>query len=579
MKPIGRRDFLGQASGSLALLAMPIASRASADSKSCGLPICAPFIIEDPALNLHTDIILTSATFDNLQGYRDKSYSTDYELYLYDPAGKPLSGQSPIKVTVPAMHTTLIKCSEIIGNRESFWGGLKIKMYAHGKRPMHISDLFSAAFVRWNAGEHLDTLHAHPDTLQFQTVDKFYSSMPFPNLEEHSCTLSLFNPYSASSEGRILLYSEAGEKRVEKPYALAAHSSALFSLNADARDVDAKSLTKLIQTSRNEIKKGGVVMIENDHSTVKNFAYLLIKGRTKNCFAAEHTVHQGNYPVGRGAAPFGENQSFKAKGWVYSSFIFNRANLGGLTLSSRIYLSAGRPYEDELWMLAYASDAEGNLQWTTRADKELGGQLAQGVVSQGAIKLKPFQSCSLDFEKLAVQKQFAGGIGLAVSPPTSHVLNKTEVRVHNWNTSAFTHFRPGARGARALQKIEWRGGVASDYLITGASAIPVINDSLLAIFNIDEEKSGHPIIEAFDKSGFLAQKQLAELPGLACRYVLLSDLFAELRGKEGPFTVRLIDEAAVVILSALHIDYQRRDIALDHGSDRFSTLLDYTCAV
>jgi hypothetical protein len=30
-------------------------------------------------------------------------------------------------------------------------------------------------------------------------------------------------------------------------------------------------------------------------------------------------------------------------------------------------------------------------------------------------------------------------------------------------------------------------------------------------------------------------------------------------------------------MSTVHLDYLRRDLALDHGSDRFSTFLDYGC--
>lgn len=45
----------------------------------------------------------------------------------------------------------------------------------------------------------------------------------------------------------------------------------------------------------------------------------------------------------------------------------------------------------------------------------------------------------------------------------------------------------------------------------------------------------------------------------------------------GPLTLRLTDVNAVVIMSAMHIDYKRRDVAIDHGSDRFSTYIDYGC--
>jgi hypothetical protein len=33
----------------------------------------------------------------------------------------------------------------------------------------------------------------------------------------------------------------------------------------------------------------------------------------------------------------------------------------------------------------------------------------------------------------------------------------------------------------------------------------------------------------------------------------------------------------MMIVSALHFDYERRDLALEHGSDRHSTFRDYKC--
>ena len=41
-------------------------------------------------------------------------------------------------------------------------------------------------------------------------------------------------------------------------------------------------------------------------------------------------------------------------------------------MSSRVYLSAGRPLEDELWLRAYTSDAEGDIFWATNHDPDLG---------------------------------------------------------------------------------------------------------------------------------------------------------------------------------------------------------------
>ena len=309
---------------------------------------------------------------------------------------------------------------------------------------------------------------------------------------------------------------------------------------------------------------------------------MMIKGKNDNAFAAEHTIHLGNYAMHKGAAPFDDRQAFKPRGWVFSSFIFKKATIGGLELSSRVYFSSGRPVEDELWLLAYANDGEGNLQWATSHDDDLNLWLPANFLQRGALRLQPFQSCALDADDLAMPPGFAGGIGVATSPQTSHVLMKVEVKVHNWGTTAFSHFRPGVKSGYRLKDIAARGGLATDYVITGANLKEAGGtpqaDSLIAVYNLEEAKAGAPTLEVFGRQGFLTRKRLPSLPASACRHYLLSTLFPELhRQGAGPLTLRLIDETAVVTLGALHIDYQRRDIALDHGSDRFSTHLDYGC--
>jgi len=42
-------------------------------------------------------------------------------------------------------------------------------------------------------------------------------------------------------------------------------------------------------------------------------------------------------------------------------------------------------------------------------------------------------------------------------------------------------------------------------------------------------------------------------------------------------TVRMTVESAMMIVSALHIDYEKHDIAMEHGSDRHSTYQDFKC--
>lgn len=579
-----RRHFLSQLSGSVAMLALPVRAASTPVSGGCWLSVCVPLVIEDPAVGMHTEIILTSASFNGLEGHKEKEYATDYEVHLYDFAGNACSSDGRnkgVRITVPAMHPTILKCGDLIGGRASFWGGMKIHMRAKGKQSMYVADLFSAAFVKWSFADSFDMLHAHPDPLQYQMPDRFFSSMPFPSLDEYSCTLSVFNPYETSSTGRIIVHSGDGQSNIEQPYKLGPHGTALFNLNTATLTADVKYLFNRA-TPHERLRKGGSILIENDQTRVKNFAYMLIKGKATNAFAAEHTIHQGNYPVRRGSPPFGDDRSFKARGWVYSGLIFKDRTIGELNLSSRVYLSAGRPLEDEMWLLAYTTDAEGNIQWSTRSDDVLPSLLPGSFFTQGAIRLKPFQSCELDFGNLSLKSGFDGGIGIGTSPQTSHVLMKVEVRIHNWGTSCFSHFRPGSRAGRALQSIAGRAGLASDYVVSGVLLKRTANgreaDCLIASLNMEENKLGEPTLEVFDGNGFVTSKRLGTLPGLACKHFLLSDLLPDLSSKgAGPLTLRLTDANAVVIMSALHIDYKRRDVAIDHGSDRFSTYLDYGC--
>lgn len=588
MEQLNRRAFLSQFSASFAALpfvnATPKPARALT-GKGCWLTVCVPLVVEDAALNIHTDIVLTSASFNGLEGYRDRSHSTEYELLLYDPAGKPVpvdGARGYLRLQVPAMQATLVRCAELLHGREAFWGGMRIRLLVHDKTMPHAGDLFSAAFVRWNHAGGFDTLHAHPDPPQLQTAERFYSSMPFPDLDAYDCTLSVFNPYDTPSEGRVTLYAEDGSRRMEQPYKLAPFGSTRLRLNADASARKVREVARVSMAKGKKSDGGGSILIENDEKTVKNFAYLMIKGKADNAFAAEHTIHQGNYPVAKGYAPFGEGGSFKARGWVFSSFIFKKATVGGLELSSRVYFSSGRPLEDELWLLAYTSDADGNLQWATSKDEELNLWLPPGFLQRGAICLKPYQSCSFDFDELALKTGFSGGIGVATSPQTSHVLMKVEVKVHNWGTTAFSHFRPGVKSGYRLKGIPARSGLSTDYVVTGAylkqsNGTPQA-DALVAVYNLEDGKAGNPTLEVFGKDGFVTRKQLGQLPETACRHYLLSALFPDLyKQGAGPLTLRLMDENAVVTLGALHIDYRRKDIALDHGSDRFSTYLDHGC--
>ncbi len=104
------------------------------------------------------------------------------------------------------------------------------------------------------------------------------------------------------------------------------------------------------------------------------------------------------------------------------------------------------------------------------------------------------------------------------------------------------------------------------------------NDEIIAIMNIDDTGiEARPCLELFGPAGRVETVELAAIPGHACKHILLSDLVKRDIGT-GMFTLRLIDERATLLMSVVHIDYSCRDIALDHGSDRFSTFVDYPCS-
>ena len=134
-------------------------------------------------------------------------------------------------------------------------------MWARGPTATYVADLFSAAFVRWNFADSFDTMHAHPDPLQLQTPDKFFSSMPFPSLQEYSATLCVFNPYETASAGRILVHSADGRKQVEQSYKLTPYASALFNLNSGALSTDLRNLFNRGTNVPDEIKMGDRLLL------------------------------------------------------------------------------------------------------------------------------------------------------------------------------------------------------------------------------------------------------------------------------------------------------------------------------
>ncbi|PYS73386.1 MAG: hypothetical protein DMF73_05935 [Acidobacteria bacterium] len=169
----------------------------------CWLDVCAPFIVEDADLGLHSEIVLTSDTFVGAKGYEDGADSTEYEIYLYDQTGRAIGADGIAnRLVVPAMQTTVLDVREMLGNEKKFWGGMRIRLRPKSREPMHASDLFSSAFVRWKTDNSFDNVHANPDPLQWQRPDSFLYSMPFPPLSE----------YEGAKRGRNHCLRSAGSK-------------------------------------------------------------------------------------------------------------------------------------------------------------------------------------------------------------------------------------------------------------------------------------------------------------------------------------------------------------------------------
>lgn len=611
MKILDRRRFLSLVPGPLLAVATaplfstqtPAVSSKSnqdypatpANNSGCWLDVCAPFIVEDPERNIHSEIILTSDTFVGRRGYSDGADKTEYEVYLYDATGRPI-GENGLarKLTVPAMQTTVLSARSLLGEEKSFWGGMRIRLRPKGREPMHASDLFSSAFVRWLTPDSFDNVHANPDPLEWQKAESFYYSMPFPSLADYECTFSLFNPYDSKSAGNLVLHDHAGSKLLDVPYDLKPHASLLFSVNAGEFRSDMREVFGLSEaagmkaapeklssnkTPRRLTEGGGMLAITNTAGTQKGFGYLFIRRANHRRFSVEHPIHQSVLKPRPAARPFDTTGSFAAKNVLFSPLLFRGKRLGEITLESRFHLSTGLPLEEAMWFNLFATGGDGNVAWLSAKDPKVASLLPAAQIEQGLIRLNAGQSCVLDFSRLSLPGSFSGGLSLAIAPDSTHTLMKVEIQIPEWGAHAFTHFRPGLRAARGYQKPKQREGLATDYIISGARVARregrMLFDELIGIMNIAEVE-GRPVLELFNSRGLLTRIQLGALPGFATRHYLLSELTKEMIGAI-PVTVRLVDEQATLLMSAVHIDYGRRDIALDHGSDRFSTFVDYDC--
>ena len=587
MTTLKRRSFLSLISTAAAGSALyPSLSFARPDGNgTCWLDVCAPFIIQDPALGIDSEIVLTSDNFMGAQGYADGSDATEYQILLYDMDGRAIrgSGENGIarQLTAQAMQTTVIPVSELVGPNRSFWGGMRIRLRPKTRTPSHASDLFSSAFVRWKSRDSFTNVHANPDPLQWQRAESFFYSMPFPPLDDYDCVYSLFNPYAERSAGALTLYDPFGTKLKELPYDLKPHSSLLVDLR---KAQYARSLDETFDTKRPSARhgsRGGTVAVTNRQGSVKNFGYMLIRQPGSRRFSIEHPIHQPPYNPASAQRPFNSAGYFIAKNVLYTPLVFRSKKIGGITLDSRFHLSSGAPMEQVLWLNPFITDADGKVVWHTGEGARLPGSIPENQIERGAIKLAGQQSCIFDCSRIDLPKGFSGGLSLAIRPQSNHTLMKVEVVAEEWNARAFTHFRPGLASARAYQKPAWRAGLATDYIVAGAcvagDASRMMRDEIIAVINIDDKNiAGNPTLEVFSSSGLTTRVRLGEVPAYSCRHYLLSSL---LSGKIGAndLSLRLVDAQATLLMSVLHLDYERRDIAADHGSDRFSTFADFTC--
>jgi hypothetical protein len=597
-QPLGRRGFLAflpAVAAGTALLPLidlkpaftSVLARSLQKSNSCWLDVCAPFVIDDPKIGLHSELFLTSDTFVGAKGYEDGADSTEYEIYLYDAAGKVIGADGITKrLTVPAMHTTVLSVREILGESASFWGGMRIRLRPNGREPMHASDLFSSAFVRWKTDNSFDNVHANPDPLQWQRPDTFFYSMPFPPLAEYQALFSLFNPYAEPSAGSIAIYDESGSKLRDTVYELNPRSSLLFDLRrgefadsprptftSEAREVDKK--TQLLTSA------GGTIAVTNRKGSQKGFAYLMIKRAGGVRFSVEHPIHQAPFKPVAAPAPFDAAGRFKARNVLYTPLLFRSKRIGGVTLDSRFHLSSGAPIEEFLWISPFVTDGAGNVAWQITPETKLPGTISPKQIERDVIKLGAMQSCMFQSSDLTLPESFGGGLSLALAPTTNHTLMKVELSVKEWGAHAFTHFRPGLQSARGYQNSKPRGTLATDYIACGArldkSGGRIVRDEVIGVINIDDKGiAGRPALEVFAAGGLLARIDLGEVPSFACRHYLLSELSSE-KIAAHDLTLRLVDERATLLMSVVHLDYVRRDLALDHGSDRFSTFNDFSC--
>ena len=492
------------------------------------------------------------------------------------------------RLTIPAMHTTVLPIADIVGSAVSFWGGLTIRLRPKTRIACHATDLFSSAFVRWTSTGSFANVHANPDPIEWQRPNKFFYSMPFPPLADYECLYSLFNPYETESRGILTLYDRSGIRLRDLPYALPPRSSLLFDLRRGDYITELSEFLHKTESAHFGSKseggdQGGTLAIINQEGFVKNFGYMLIKQARTNRFSIEHPIHQqpSTPTTATATTPFDSAGRMKARNILYTPLVFNSAKLGGLTLKSRFHLSSGAPVEEFLWLSPFVTDSRGEVTWQMGKGTPVPDSILPRQIDHDVIKLGGQQSCILDAAQLDLPKQFLGGLSLPISAPSNHTLMKVELHAVEWNSSTFTHFRPGLASARSYQKHSFRGGLATDYIASGARLMTkagrAVRDEIVAVINIDDKSiAGNPTLEIFGSGGVMTSVKLGVVPAFSSKHYLLSELLPG-QSAATDLTLRLVDEQATLLMSVVHLDYIRRHIAADHGSDRFSTFGEFTC--
>jgi hypothetical protein len=457
-----RRTFLTGLTGALV--------SAPAEAAPCWLDVAAPCVVVDPAQKLTTEILLTATCFPGIDGYRDSRFATEYQILLYGPGGEEIPLDNHGKLEVASLHPTLVNLSQL-ARRDSFFGGAKIRVAASPHQMPHAGDLFSAGFVRWNLPGNFDNIHAQPAAPQ-QLFGHFNYSMPFPPLSEYHCALALFNLDDEESHGLLRVVDRFGRDVVTRPYRLRPHQTVLYGMSDLKVHATPGEVLAICPLNEAKLAAGGRVVVRND-SEKAAFAYTLMKGRTGNSFTVEHPLHfAAGAPVKPArTTPYNAKGSFPAEAMVFTPMLFHGAVVNGVKLESRVHLSASRWQEEALWMLPFVTTGEGRIAWVPNQDSNFADRIAPSALAdKGVIRLAEFQSCGIHAAS-PHPRGLRRGLRRHTIPRTSHSLNKVEVHAVNWGRVAMTHFRPGGAVAKGVRTIEDRGGLASDYIVSGVHVI------------------------------------------------------------------------------------------------------------